>query len=348
MVHARKTKIIRRFLVSFGALAVLSAVPLCAQNEALSSDSKTKSWSPPRTPDGHVDFQGIWNNSTLTPLERPSEFAGKLILTKSEAAAYEKQKIHLEDSDRRDGGADADVARAYNEAFYDRGSQLVEVDGAKRSSLIVDPLDGRIPPLKPEARKRLEAARAEARRHPADSPKDRSPQERCIFSPRVGPPMLPGMYNNNYQIVQTPAYVMIFAEEIHDARIIPLDGRQHLPSDVRQWVGDSVGHWDGDTLVVDTTNFTSKTGFRGTGRNLHVIERFTRIDPHTILYRFTVDDPSTFTRAWTAESTFVAVSDEIYEYACHEGNYAMFDILRGARLEEKAAGQSAKKGAKNP
>lgn len=159
--------------------------------------------------------------------------------------------------------------------------------------------------------------------------------------------MLPGMYNNNYQIVQTPAYVMIFAEEIHDARIIPLDGRQHLPSDVRQWLGDSVGHWEGDTLVVDTTNFTSQTGFRGTGANHHVIEQFTRIDPHTILYRFTVDDPSTFTRAWTAESTFVSVSDKIYEYACHEGNYAMFDILRGARLEEKAAAQAAKKSAKN-
>ena len=155
--------------------------------------------------------------------------------------------------------------------------------------------------------------------------------------------MLAAAYNNNYQIVQTPAYVMIFVEEIHDARIIPLDGRPHLPSNVRQWVGDSVGRWEGDTLVVDTTNFTSKTRFRGTGENLHVIERFTRISPYTILYRFTIDDPSTFTKPWTAESTFVAVSDKIYEYACHEGNYSMVDMLRGARLEEKATGEAAKK-----
>ena len=156
--------------------------------------------------------------------------------------------------------------------------------------------------------------------------------------------MLGAQYNNNYQIVQTPEYVMIFVEEIHDTRVIPLDGRPHLPSSVRQWVGDSIGRWEGDTLVVDTTNFTGKTGFRGTGENLHVIERFTSIGPDTILYRFTIDDPSTFTKAWTAESTFVAVSDKIYEYACHEGNYAMADMLRGARIEEKAAEEAAKKG----
>jgi len=153
------------------------------------------------------------------------------------------------------------------------------------------------------------------------------------------------MYNNNYQIVQTPAYVMIFVEEIHDLRIIPLDGRPHLPSNIRKWVGDSIGHWEGDTLVVDTTNFTGKTRFRGSGENLHVIERFTRVSPDTILYRFTIDDPSTFTRAWTAESTFLAVSEKLYEYACHEGNYAMVDMLRGARLEEnKAAEDAGKKG----
>jgi len=157
--------------------------------------------------------------------------------------------------------------------------------------------------------------------------------------------MLAAMYNNNYQIVQTPAYVMIFVEEIHDLRIIPLDGRPHLPSNIRKWVGDSIGHWEGDTLVVDTTNFTGKTRFRGSGENLHVIERFTRVSPDTILYRFTIDDPSTFTRAWTAESTFLAVSEKLYEYACHEGNYAMVDMLRGARLEEnKAAEDAGKKG----
>jgi hypothetical protein len=198
-----------------------------------------------------------------------------------------------------------------------------------------------IPALAPEAQKRLAEARSEAR-HPADRPQNLSPQERCIFSARAGPPMLAARYNNNYQIVQTPAHVLIFVEEIHDVRIIPLDGRPHLPSNIRKWVGDSSGHWEGDTLVVDTTNFTSKTKFRGTGENLHLIERFTRIRPDTILYKFTIDDPSTLTRAWTAESTFAAVSGRIYEYACHEGNYAMVDILRGARLEDQAA--DAKKG----
>jgi len=305
--------------------------------------SATKPWSPPRTPDGHPDLQGTWTNGTLTPLERPVEFGQKLNLTEAEAAVYEKERIAAGNMDRRDGGAEADVARAYNDVFYDRGTQLVKVDGAKRSSLIVDPPDGRIPPLTPEAKKRIEQARAEARRHPADRPQDLSPQERCIFSARAGPPMLAAMYNNNYQIVQTPSYVMIFVEEIHDIRIIPLDGRSHLPSNIRKWVGDSVGHWEGDTLVVDTTNFTSQTRFRGATEDLHVIERFTRIGPDTILYRFTINDPSTFTKAWTGESTFVAISDKLYEYSCHEGNYAMVDVLRGARVEEKAAEEAAKK-----
>jgi hypothetical protein len=306
--------------------------------------SASKAWSPSRTPDGQPDLQGTWTNATLTPLERPVEFARKLTLTDEEAAAYEKQRIAAANMDRRDGGAEADVERAYNDVFYDRGSHLIRVDGYKRTSMIVDPADGRIPPLTPEARKSLEQNRAEARRHPADRPADRSPQERCIYSARAGPPMLAAMYNNNYQIVQTPEYVMIFVEEIHDLRIIPLDGRPHLSSNIRRWVGDSIGHWEGDTLVVDTTNFTSKTRFRGSGENLHVIERFTRISPDTILYRFTIDDPSTFTRAWTAESTFVAITDHLYEYACHEGNYAMVDMLSGARREEKAAEDAAKKG----
>jgi hypothetical protein len=282
-------------------------------------------------------------NATLTPMERPPEFAGTLTISAEEAAAYEKKRLEEGNMDRRDGGAEADLARAYNDTFYDRGSRLIRLDGVARTSMVVDPADGRIPPYTPEARKRLEEARLEARRHPADRPEDRSPQERCIFSGREGPPMLAAGYNNNYQIVQTSEYVMIFVEEIHDPRIIPLDGRPHLPSNVRLWVGDSVGHWDGDTLVVDTTNFTDKTRFRGTTQDLHVIERFKRISPDTILYRFTVDDPSTFTKPWTAESTLVAVTDRIYEYACHEGNYSMIDMLHGARLQEA---EEAKKGSK--
>jgi hypothetical protein len=154
--------------------------------------------------------------------------------------------------------------------------------------------------------------------------------------------MLPGPYNNNYQIVQTPGYLMILVEQIHDVRIIRLDGRPHLPANIRQWMGDSLGHWEGDTLVVDTTNLTDKTGFRGSTENLHVIERFTRVDANTILYRFTIDDPSTFTRQWTGEYPFLAAAGPIYEYACHEGNYAMGDILRGARLQEKDPQNPAK------
>jgi len=343
-VCKRDFKMTSRFPASFIALVAVVLTPIAGQTVSPTKTASPKAWNPPRTADGHPDLQGTWTNATLTPLERPAEFAQKPNLTDAEAAAYEKKKIAAANTDRRDGGAEADVERAYNEAFYDRGSHLERVDGYKRTSLVVDPPDGRIPPFTPEAQKRIERERLEARLHPANGPEDRSPQERCIFSARAGPPMLSFMYNNNYQIVQTPAYVMIFVEEIHDIRIIPLDGRPHLPSNVRQWVGVSSGRWEGDTLVVDTTNFTSKTRFRGSGENLHVVERFTRVSPDTILYKFTIDDPATFTRPWTAESTFVATSDKLYEYACHEGNYAMVDILRGARLEEKAAEDPAKKG----
>jgi hypothetical protein len=333
-------------LAAVGALAAISLLPAAGQTQPPRKSSAAagkKAWTPPRTPDGRPDLQGVWTNATLTPLERPANLAGKLTLTEAEAAAYEKQRLDEGNMDRRDGGAEADLDRAYNDVFYDRGSHLVSVDGVKRTSLVVDPPDGKIPAYTSEARKRIEESRAAARQHPADRPSDRSPQERCIFSYREGPPMLAGAYNNNYQIVQTPEYVMIFVEEIHDPRVIPLDGRPHLPPSIRQWVGDSVGHWEGDTLVVDTTNFTTKSAFRGTGENLHVIERFTRISPDTILYRFTIDDPSTFTKPWTAESTFVAVTDKIYEYACHEGNYSMTSMLRGARLQEKQAEESGKK-----
>ena len=177
-----------------------------------------------------------------------------------------------------------------------------------RSSLIVDPQDGRVPPLTAEAQKRMQDARAENRRHPADGPQDRSLQERCLLSNTTGPPMLPGPYNNDYQIVQTPGYIMILIEMIHDVRVIPLDGRPHLAPDIRLWLGDSRGHWEGDTLVVDTTNFTAKTHYRGSDENLHLVERFTRTGPGVILYQFTVDDPTAFTKSWTAEVPMLATA----------------------------------------
>ena len=307
-------------------LAIVAAAAMFGQS---------KPWTPPRTPDGHPDLQGIWTNSTLTPLERPAEFRDKPVLSEQEAAAYEKQLLRENDRDRRDGGAEVDVGRAYNELFFDRGTKLARVDSSIRTSLIIDPPDGRIPALTPEAQKRAADARAEARRHPADGPEDRSLQERCLFWATDGPPMLPGAYNNYYQIVQTPGYVMILAEMAHDARIIPLDGRPHADAKIREWKGDSRGHWEGDTLVVDTTNFTGKTKFRGSSENLRVIERFTRVAPDTILYKFTIDDPSTFTKSWSGEIPFTAEKGPVFEYACHEGNYALRDILAGARAEER-------------
>ena len=293
----------------------------------------------PRTPDGHPDLQGIWTNATITPLERPAQFANKPTLTDAEAAKVEKYSAEeLASVDGKSehpllAQAGSNGTGGYNILFIDRGSELARVDGVKRTSLIIDPPDGKVPPFKPGARPAFEGYGR------YDSVKDRPLSERCLlgFGSTSGPPMLPVLYNNNYQIVQTPDTVMILVEMVHDARIIRMNGK-HPSSAVRQWLGDSIGHWEGDTLVVDTTNFTSKTRFRGSSENLHVIERFTRTGPDTILYRATIDDP-VFTRPWTIEYPFTATAGPIYEYACHEGNYAEADIMGGARKSdtEKAA-----------
>jgi hypothetical protein len=314
-----------RFQVSAVTLAMVIAGTVSAQ----------KTSTPGKTPAGQPDLQGIWTNNTLTPLERPAQFQGRPVVTAKEAADYEKQVVEGRNRDRRDANADVDVGQAYNELFFDMGTKLARVDGTVRTSMIVDPPDGRIPTLTPEAQKRIEAIRAEARLHPADGPESRSLPERCLFWGTSGPPMLPGPYNNMYQIYQAPGFVVILSEMIHDARIIPLDGRPHLPPNVTQWLGDSRGHWEGNTLVVDTTNFTPKTRFRQSDENLHVIERFTRVDKNTILYKFTIEDPTAFTKPWTAEIPLAAAQGPIYEYACHEGNYALKDILAGARAEEQ-------------
>jgi hypothetical protein len=319
----------RRFLAS---LAIVIAAPLCAQ---------TKTWTVSRTPDGQPDLQGIWTNATITPLERPAMFATKLTVTDAEASKFEHQNNDTLYVDRRGATAEADRDHAYNSLFFDRGTEMARVDGVKRTSLIIDPPDGRVPPLTPEARQR-NAGRA---RNRFDGPEDRPLGERCLlgFGSTSGPPMLPVLYNNNYQIVQSAATIMILVEMVHDVRMIHLDRRQHLPPNIRQWLGDSIGHWESDTLVVDTTNFTDKTRFRGSGENLHVIERLTPVDPKTILYKVTIDDPATFAKPWTAEYPFLATPGPIYEYACHEGNYALGDILAGARADEKAAAEAARK-----
>jgi hypothetical protein len=321
------------------AAAALMAFPAVAQTlpdaAKASKASTSKKWTAPRTPDGHPDLQGIWSNAIITPLERPTELEGKPFLSEQEASAYEKQVVERNDVDRRERlTKENDVARAYNEAWYDRGTKTAKT---RRTSLIVDPPDGRIPQLTPAAEKRM-ADLAEMRRlHPADGPEDRTLGERCILMNNEGPPMVPGPYNNNYQIVQTPKSVIIFNEMIHDARAIPLDGRPHLPPTVRQWRGDSVGHWEGDTLVVDTTNFSDKSNFRGSGKGLHLTERFTRVDADTLMYQFTVDDPASFAKPWTAVIPSTKTEGPIFEYACSEGNYGMLGILSAARAEEKKA-----------
>ena len=337
-----------RFLVFL--CLVLSLLPLEVAGQTRAAAAH---WTPARTPDGHPDLQGVWTSATLTPLERPLELARTPVLTQAEAAAYEKQLLQQGNRDRRDGSSETDVGRAYNEFWFDRGTKVV---GRRRTSLIVDPPDGRVPPLIPAAQKRMDATRAHAALHPADGPEDRPLAERCLLWPTAGPPMLPGAYNNNYQIVQAPGYVTILVEMIHDVRTIPTDGRPHLPPNIRQWMGDPRGHWEGDTLVVETTNFTDKTSdvgagmqrttFRGSDDQLRLIERFTRVDPDTLLYEFTVDDPTAFTRQWTAQIPMTRSADPLFEYACHEGNYAMRGVLAGARAEEKKGGDAAKTGLK--
>jgi len=313
------------------------------QEQDRAAKTSTKTWVQPRTPDGQPDLQGVWTNVTLTPLERPPEFANKPGLTAKEAAEYEKRTIQQQSHDN------ATDRRGYNEFWAERGTTVAE---GGRTSLIVDPPDGRIPPLTPQAQKAEEARARFMQQHPADGPESLDLSARCIMrldtsinhhADRSGVPMLPDAYNSNFQIVQTPGYVAILHERIHDVRVIPLDGRPHVPPSVRTYLGDPRGHWEGDTLVVDTTNFTDKYNYRGSGPNLHLTERFTRVDANTINYEFTMDDPTTFTKPWTARIPMKATDDLIYEYACHEGNYSMTDSLAGARAEEKKTAEAAKK-----
>jgi hypothetical protein len=331
-------------------------LPAAGQAPTAQTKSTADKHAVRRTPDGHPDLQGIWNTATITPLERPARFAGKPTVTEAEAAAYAKEFLATSSLDRRDGGAAVDRTRAYPNYFTDRGSALARIDNTFRTSLIIDPPDGRIPSLTDDGKKRaaseaaVRAAASEEDERIAttgpgayDDPEVRPLSERCLlaFGSSSGPPSLPVLYNNFKQIVQTKDYVTILVEMIHDARIIPLN-HPHAPANIRKWMGDSVAHWDGDTLVIDTTNFTSKTQFRGSSEKLHVIERLTRVDADTILYRFTVDDPATWTRSWTGEYSWVASNDLLYEYACHEGNYAFGGILRGARLREKQMAERPK------
>jgi hypothetical protein len=298
---------------------------------ALTGQAPKKTWIPPHTIDGQPDLQGIWGFATITPLERPSNLGGKDFFTGKEAADYEKEFLARNNRDRRDGPTEADVSRAYNDFWWDSGSRVV---WTKRTSLVVDPPDGKLPALTPAGQKKA-AERAEARRsHPFDGPENRPLQERCLVWTTAGPPILPSAYNNNIRIVQAPGYVTILNEMIHDVRIVPLDGSPHLPKSVHLWMGDSRGHWEGNTLVVDTTNFSDKTNFRGADENMHLIEKFTRAGDDTMMYQFTVDNETAFTRSWTAQVPMTRSQDPMFEYACQEGNYSLTNVLAGARAEE--------------
>ncbi len=296
---------------------------------------KTNTWKVPRTVDGQPDLQGIWTNATSIPMERPKELGAKEFYTPQEAAEIAAKGYH---GDRN----------PLPEAHYDMSQFGIDPTQNKfapnlRTSLIVGP-EGRIPPMLPEAVKRNAARAAKMKGHEWDGAESRNLAERCIMWAQEGPPMLGATYNNNLEIVQSKNQVAIFTELIHDARIIPLngplDGNPHPSKDIHLLRGDSRGHWEGDTLVVDVANFTNKTAFRGSSENLHVIERFTRTSPQTILYEFTIDDPSTWERPWSAQLVMGPADGEIYEYACHEGNHALANSLSAARAEEKqTAGQ---------
>jgi hypothetical protein len=277
------------------------------------------------------DLQGLWTNGTITPLQRPANLAGKPVFSEPEAAEYERTWL----GEFRKNLPPEDLqAPDIDYTYMDRMKVVTD----RRTSLITDPPDGRLPPLLPAAK-----ARADARPKPSkDDPEVLGLDERCLLATAFGtsnaaPPMVPNPFGQNfYQIVQTRDHVLIYTETVHDARVIRIGG-QHVPAAVQLWLGDSIGHWESDTLVVDTTNFTAKSHFRGSGTRLHVVERFTRTGPTTIRYQVTAGDPDTWDRPWSAEIPFTATDQRIYEYACHEGNYSMMNVLRGARAEEKAA-----------
>ena len=347
------------------ALGSVATVPVAGQGQGQAPGRGQKPYSPPRLPDGHPDLQGTYDLATLTPVERPAgakavltaEEAGKLegaVAARVQAGALPSRGDRAAPPKGGDGsqGAAGNVG-GYNSFWLDPGSSYTIVNGERRTALIVDPPDGKVPALTAAARKRAAAFLArptsdttqsddpglETAPGAYDDPERRPLGERCLlgFGSTSGPPALPNyFYNNLHKIVQTPNAVMILNEMVHDARIVRMN-QPHLPKTVRKWMGDSVGRWEGDTLVVDTTNFTDKTRFRGSSENLHVVERFTRVDDRTLLYRFTIEDPDTWERPWTGEYAWPATDELIYEYACHEANYALENVLRGARRREADA-----------
>ena len=335
----------RKTLVAIGiAAAALTPLAALAQTAPAPSGASSKKWTTPRTPWGEPDLQGTYSNRTITPFERPATVGGREFFTAEEAAALEKRAQEQSGDEGRSKGTRGDVERAYNDFWWDRGTKVTSL----RTSLVVDPPDGKVPALTAEAQKRAadEPKRpafrgAGASGRGADSWLDRSTFERCITRGMPGA-MSPTAYNNNYRITQGPGFVAIQIEMLGGTRVIPTDGRPHVGKSIRQWMGDSVARWDGDTLVVETAQFTDKVLYRGAAENLHLVERFTRVGPGEIDYRVTITDPTTFTSPWTLAIPYVHTGEDLFEYACHEGNYGMEGILSGAREEERAAAGARK------
>ena len=329
-----------RYLASIG-VAVCAVMLSSATGSALAQE-----WSLPRTAEGQADLNGVWDFRTITPLERPSELADQEFLTDEEAAEFEYQSGQARNADLNrervvtdrqvvNGTTEtADLRLAYNEFWWDRGTKVV---GTRRTSLVIDPPNGHVPALAPDGERR-QAARQARNRRVAAGPEDRPLAERCILGFNSGPPMLPGGYNQNVHLLQTPDHIVLVNEMVHNARIIPLDGRPH--NNLKQWTGDSRGRWEGDTLVVETKNFLGETSFRDSSENLHLVERFTRISDDTMVYELTVEDPTTWTRPWTAEVPMTKTAILMFEYACHEGNYGIVGTLSGARAVDRNAADS--------
>ena len=340
-----------RIFVTIVVAVFLMAGGAFAQPAGSEPSSAVTAW-------GDADLQGVWDFGTMTPLQRPEDQADKAFLTEEEAAAAsaavaDRIARELEPSEIGRGAlavGDTNAAGRYNEFWLERATNVV---GDRRTSLIIDPTDGRLPPLTPEGEASQQLGnywtdvplgppvRVKGAGSGVDNPEERGLSERCLIGFNTGPPMMPGAYNNNMQLFQTPDTVVIYNEMVHDARIVSLDGRSHVPEHIRQWMGDARGHWDGDTLVVETTNFTDKTGSFdpnqntaiGSGLTLHLTERFRRLDEDTLLYEYTVNDPTTFTQPFTVALPMHRSDNPMYEYACHEGNRGLEVILSGGAAQ---------------
>jgi hypothetical protein len=322
-------------------VALLVQTPAAGQNQPQAGKAPAvgKAWTPPRTADGKPDLQGIWTDNTLTPFERPKKLGTKEFYTEEELAGLTTRARKGEKLEEADLGAANPQAVRYDLEVYGFDRTKLRFASTKRTSLIVGP-EGVVPPMLPQAKERNAERAAKEKGHEFDSYENRPLSERCLLMNQERIPMTPGANEGNLlQIVQGPGYVTLVHEIDHSTRVIPTDGRPHVPQSMRLWQGDSVGHWEGNTLVVDTTNFTNLTAYRGSSEKLHLVERFTRAAEDTMIYEFTVEDPTTWAKPWTAEIPWTKTKGPVFEWACHEGNTMISTILRGARVAEQEEAQ---------